>query len=61
MFRFPVTGARVRNYDGLGGQLLSPTSTSTTSYAGRTTPCTSTGPRLAGHQPAVRRDREALP
>ncbi|MFE2188607.1 DUF6421 family protein [Streptomyces sp. NPDC059455] len=22
MFRFPVTGARVRNYDGLGGQLL---------------------------------------
>ena len=22
LFRFPVTGARVRNYDGLGGQLL---------------------------------------
>lgn len=22
MFRFPVTGERVRNYDGLGGQLL---------------------------------------
>jgi hypothetical protein len=22
LFRFPVTGSRVRNYDGLGGQLL---------------------------------------
>jgi hypothetical protein len=22
LFRFPITGARVRNYDGLGGQLL---------------------------------------
>ena len=22
LFRFPITGSRVRNYDGLGGQLL---------------------------------------
>ena len=37
LFRFPITGDRVRNYDGLGGSCSSATSTRTTCCAGRTT------------------------
>ena len=36
MFRFPLTGGRVRNYDGLAGQLCSRTCTTAVSSSGRT-------------------------
>jgi len=44
LLRFPITGSRVRNYDGLGGQLrCSPTCTRVGIWPGPTTSSRSTG------------------
>lgn len=62
MFRFPVSGERVRNYDGLGGQAaLRVPAQARRRPLDRQHPEDRLGPCPAGHQPALRRDREALP
>ena len=61
MFRFPITGERVRNYDGLGGQLLFAYLHQHDVLRWTDNSLTSTGAAPAVVKPAVRRDREALP
>ncbi|MEH0542145.1 DUF6421 family protein [Streptomyces sp. B21-105] len=61
MFRFPVTGERVRNYEASAASCSSPTCTSTGSSAGPTTGCTSTGSAPRRSPTSCARDRDAVP